>query len=894
MKLVWQALSLRGLLPGVPAALVAFALLWRLLLMLLPVGFGADLQTFHAWAFKMAREGPWHFYDTIWCDYTPAYLYVLGVVGVLDALLQPLSGGARMVTHALVKLPGVVADFFVLAACLRLTQGRITDRARTWLSAAWLLSPVGWGVSALWGQMDAVLLAVLAWAWVARREGRLEHAMMMMAVASLIKPQAAFVVPMMLLVGGPPAGLRRWAGAIGRGALLGYALVLPFTLGSKAHGGLVGPFEFLRSKLAATAGTYPHSSVNAFNLWAATGMWQPDSRLLLGIPHAAWGLVLLGVVLILLVRHVLTKGRSLALGQADLLMALVPLACFLLTTRMHERYIYPGLGLLTVAAAVNARLRLHWTLLTGVATANLAYAYGLYHPPGPWWGGVRQAFEGGLILVSVLLAMFAFGDLMGQILLPSEAPARRHWHQAMLALGCRQIRRGTPVLQPRRTPWDALDLRWMWGLALGFLALGAIRIGLPNEQIFDEVYHARTAREFVDGVEPYEWTHPHLGKLAIALVLWLTGTADAWGWRVASLLAGAATLMVVYGFARQIFGQRRVAVLAAGLLMLDGVFFVQSRVAMTNIFCVLFITSGAWALWQKAVRGPVRHWLADMPPVAAGRLALAAPGRWQTLWWSEGPLLLWGLATGAAIASRWSAIYAWGIGVFLLVFEAVRYRRFGDPDGLGPRLLLRLAIFGGLVPASVYVLSYLPWFIQHPEHTLRDLWDLQGRMYRYHADMSATHNYQSAWWTWPFLARPTWYWFKDFKDGTAGGIVAIGNPAIWWAYLPVVLGSTWVAFRRLDWRFGLPAAFALGLWLAWGVEPRNLIFLHYMFEAIPFTCILLAFILDRLWRHPPTALWPKAYVGVTLALFIFFYPLLAGWPVPWAYYRAHVWFPSWL
>ncbi|MEB3236852.1 MAG: glycosyltransferase family 39 protein [Candidatus Sericytochromatia bacterium] len=896
MNPVLQALSLRAFFPGLPATLMVAAVLGRLVLMVVAPGFEADVRTFHAWAYKLAHEGPWHFYDTIWCDYTPAYLYLLGLLGMVDALLQGVVGGTpagAYITRFLIKLPGVVADFAVLAAFLRLTDGRIGPRARNWMAAAWLLSPLSWGVSAFWGQMDAVLLAVVAWAWVLRRAGRLDHALLVLAVAALIKPQAVFVAPMFLLAGGPVAPLRDWLRSIGKGAGLAYALILPFTLLGKAHAGLVGPFVFMREKLAATASTYPHSSVNAFNLWAATGMWQPDSRKLIGIPHAAWGIILLGLLVGLLVWKLLEARQTPSLARADLLMAVVPLACFLLSTRMHERYIFLGLGLLTVAAAVNARIRLHWVVLTAVATANLVYAFGLYHPPGPWWGGVREAFEPELTLACVLVAMFAFGDLLGRLLLPVDAPPRRFWHQALLAMNLRQVRRGTPVLAPAREPWTPLDTRWMLGVALAFLALGAVRLGLPNEQIFDEVYHARTAKEFVDGVEPYEWTHPHLGKLAIALALVITGTPDAWGWRIASLLAGAATLIVVYALTRQIFGQRRVALLAVLLLAMDGVFFVQSRVAMTNIFVVLFLCLGAWSLWQWALRSPVRLWLPDQPP-RSRHLALAGPGRLGALLAAEGPLLLWGLSMGAAVASRWSAIYAWGIGVFLLLFEAVRYRRVGDPDGLGPRLLARLVVFAGVVPVMVYAASYIPWFIQHPEHTLRDLWDLQGRMYHYHADMTASHNYQSSWWTWPLLYRPTWYWFKDFKDGTVGGIVAIGNPAIWWAYLPIVLGATWVAFRKLDWRFGLPAAFALGLWLAWGVEPRALVFLHYMFEAIPFTCMLLAFVLDRLWRHRPTAFLPPIYLAVVVGLFLFFYPLLAGWPIPWWYYHKHVWFPKWL
>jgi len=39
---------------------------------------------------------------------------------------------------------------------------------------------------------------------------------------------------------------------------------------------------------------------------------------------------------------------------------------------------------------------------------------------------------------------------------------------------------------------------------------------------FDEIYHARTAYEHLHRLEPYEWTHPPLGKIIIALgiALW--------------------------------------------------------------------------------------------------------------------------------------------------------------------------------------------------------------------------------------------------------------------------------------------------------------------------------------------------------------------------------------
>ena len=65
-------------------------------------------------------------------------------------------------------------------------------------------------------------------------------------------------------------------------------------------------------------------------------------------------------------------------------------------------------------------------------------------------------------------------------------------------------------------------------LVVGSLFLRTFRLAEPYQMHFDEVYHARTATEFLQdwqyGIDHdiYEWTHPHLAKYAMAagLVLW--------------------------------------------------------------------------------------------------------------------------------------------------------------------------------------------------------------------------------------------------------------------------------------------------------------------------------------------------------------------------------------
>ena len=77
--------------------------------------------------------------------------------------------------------------------------------------------------------------------------------------------------------------------------------------------------------------------------------------------------------------------------------------------------------------------------------------------------------------------------------------------------------------------FDRLDLWLVVVLVVAALFLRTFRLGEPLRMHFDEVYHARTALEFLQDWtygEPhaiYEWTHPHLAKYAMASSVALVG-----------------------------------------------------------------------------------------------------------------------------------------------------------------------------------------------------------------------------------------------------------------------------------------------------------------------------------------------------------------------------------
>jgi dolichyl-phosphate-mannose--protein O-mannosyl transferase len=398
-------------------------------------------------------------------------------------------------------------------------------------------------------------------------------------------------------------------------------------------------------------------------------------------------------------------------------------------------------------------------------------------------------------------------------------------------------------------------------------------LAYPKEEYFDEVYHAKTALQYLRGEPPTEWVHPPTAKLLIAVpiavVAFVRGVPveqgySAWTWRLAPALAGILLAPVFLLIALRVLPSERAALLATLLLLLDGVYLVQSRIAMTNVFAVLFQLLSV-LLMLRAVRE-------KQLPVAA-------------MAWA-------GVALGLALSTRWTSLWAWG---FLgLVFLAVRGRR-----AFTPRELLLGALAFVALPAAVYLLSYVPWMRQG--HSVMDAVRWQRDMWGYHANLTATHTYFSPWWTWPWLYRPTWYFWNSSQDWVRG-IVAIGNPAIWWLSVPV---SLWALATGVRWRD--PARIFCGagfflLYLPWGLSPRTLNFSHYLFEAIPYACLALGFWLDQHWGRGQ-AIVPRGYVVLVAVLFLVFLPFLTGMPVPmklWGFRffpgsgGIWTWFPSWI
>ena len=428
---------------------------------------------------------------------------------------------------------------------------------------------------------------------------------------------------------------------------------------------------------------------------------------------------------------------------------------------------------------------------------------------------------------------------------------------------------GSPLvvgLDPAVATWHPILVGML--LALCALVLYMWRLNQPGWYVFDEVYHAYTAAQLVVGNPDalmwitkapqgvaYEWTHPPLAKyfMEAAILVWGDNT---WGWRLASSVFGAAGVGLVYALGLVLFDQRT-GMLAATLLLLDGLWFVMARTAMNDVFMVDFVLLAFLvfiAYWKHATN----H---------------------RMIW-------LVGVALGLGIATKWSAMYAWVCIGTLTAYRELWCNRAARPASwIVP--LVRLVGALVIVPVAMYLLSYAQFFAFG--YSLSQWVALQWQMWSYHTNLKAVHDWQSPAWSWPLLIKPVWF-YSDIVHGSVANVWALGNPLIWWALLPslVVVYRRW----RHDWRhrfaFGIVLLGFVGQWLPWFFSPR-LTFLYHMMPSLPFGCLAIAVIL----RSLPNRRIVWAYLLMVLVTFVFFYPQYAAMPVTQSYAAWHYWLPGW-
>lgn len=360
--------------------------------------------------------------------------------------------------------------------------------------------------------------------------------------------------------------------------------------------------------------------------------------------------------------------------------------------------------------------------------------------------------------------------------------------------------------------------------------------------------------------------HPPLAKALIGVSVALVGYRPT-AWRVASVVAGIATVALVYLLVLALVGATTPAAVAASLLAIEPIHVVHSRIAMLDVFVGLFAVLAF--LFAVLDRRQIE------------RRASGLPSHWG---WRAAA----GVAAGAAAASKLSgaAVIVGLLGLVAAWEVAARHGGRLTMRGTA-RTVVSVVILLGVLPGVVYAATYLgrldgvliapPW---DPNSWAQAFIERQAAMLEFHAAKPTTGVARSIL---PMTAPALEYALERTPDGALRTIVLFGNPITWWGGFAAagVLTARAIAGRTVAGTALVMTGFVVAYagWLSLALTERS-VHLFYAVPLAPFLCVAVAVVLAGTTRSLGSLRARAAgVVAASAVAFLFFLPILIGLPL---------------
>lgn len=361
-------------------------------------------------------------------------------------------------------------------------------------------------------------------------------------------------------------------------------------------------------------------------------------------------------------------------------------------------------------------------------------------------------------------------------------------------------------------------------------------LNYPTSYVFDEVYHAFTAKEYLVGnksawdpfAKPpegvaYEWLHPPIGKEIMAVSMLFFNNTSPWAWRLPGVLVGTLAIWLVYQICMHIFKNPTIALTSAFIYSLDGLSFVQSRTGMNDIYMTCFILI-------------------------------------SLLYFLKNNYILSAIFLGVAIATKWPGVFLFGV-YSILLFKRLQFRK------------ITYFIF---IPPLIYLFSYTPYFLLG--YSYKDLIELHRQILWYQTTLKATHDYASPWWSWPLNLFPVWY-FVAYSNEKIASIFASGSPVVFLGGFTSIIISIIEIIKKRSSSLLIVILCYCAFWIPWSISPRIMFQYHYT-PSLPFLSMAFGY---QLFQVTKTNNGKIIFYGLLVSIFISFillYPFLTGVFIP--------------
>lgn len=454
----------------------------------------------------------------------------------------------------------------------------------------------------------------------------------------------------------------------------------------------------------------------------------------------------------------------------------------------------------------------------------------------------------------------------------------------------------------------------MTSIFLFSLILRFWQISQFNTFVFDEVYYAKFGNNYLIGKQFFN-SHPPVSQYFIAIGIWigsyfpaapdtvnnLTGSLrSTFSYRWLNAFTGSFIPLLVGAIAYQLTYRRRYTVIASLFAATDGLFLVESRYALSNIYIIFFGLLGQ-LFFLLAIRNQKFK-------------------NWQ--------LIFSGIFFGASIAVKWNGL-GFLLGVYLfLASSGIMYlfKKRRVQSSLFPYLLIKKKVLNNwinieqfnlinllfslvIIPFLTYGLLWIPHLLMNPQY---GFWKVHQEIFAFHQKIGNSpdvHPYCSPWYSWLFMWRPVAYFYEtetiaQTKSKLIYDVHAMGNPVLWWLSTAAIflLISKMIIGNNpkplLDFSAWMPlyllCNYTANL-LPWLKVNRCLFLYHYM-EAYIFSWLALAWIVDSCLqsRYSNYRRTGQIIILFVVAAFIFWLPIYLGLPLSPKEYQMRMLFPNWI
>jgi dolichyl-phosphate-mannose-protein mannosyltransferase len=376
------------------------------------------------------------------------------------------------------------------------------------------------------------------------------------------------------------------------------------------------------------------------------------------------------------------------------------------------------------------------------------------------------------------------------------------------------------------------------GILILLLLISALHFSTimqPAQPVFDEQYYVPAAQSILQDHGTDRTEHPPLGQLIIASGIRLFGD-NPFGWRFFSVLFGDIGVFLFYLICLRLKIPRKYAYLAAFLLSFENLTFIQSSLAMLDVFSLTFMLAAFW-------------------------------------FYLRGNYLSSGLMTGLAALAKLTGLLALPV---IVLHWLITNRRELKP--LFTQILAAPAALLGLMPLLDFAVWH-KWL--SPFSQLSTMLQLSSgsTFAKYPSEMLSRP------WEWVFKPEILTYWIEPHY-------LAMISPVLWALIIPA---TGFVIYQAL--KHNTAAIFALvwftGTYLIWipaSLAGDRVSYVYYFYPAVGSVCLaltLMAFSLEKFNNLRQPDIWKKLmdwivplYMLLSLGTFVILSPVSYWWKAP--------------